>query len=76
MTNEPLTDEATDGEEADEIPIQRRIDRVEEIADRLEAGEVDLAEATELRTEAKRHLLALEQQLDVGDGAVIEFDER
>lgn len=52
--------------------IQQRIDRLEEIAETLEEGEIDLATAKELREEADDHLQTLRQQLDVGDGEIIE----
>jgi exonuclease VII small subunit len=54
--------------------IQTRIDRLEEIAETLEAGEVDLVTAKKLREEADDHLQTLRQQLDVGDGEIIELD--
>jgi exodeoxyribonuclease VII small subunit len=52
--------------------IQQRIDRLEEIAETLEEGDVSLATAKELREEADDHLQTLRQQLDVGDGEIIE----
>ncbi len=54
--------------------IQARIDRLEEIAETLEAGNIDLPTAKELREEADEHLEALREQLDVGDGELIEVD--
>lgn len=52
--------------------IQQRIDRLEEIAETLEEGDINLATAKELREEADEHLQTLRQQLDVGDGDIIE----
>jgi exonuclease VII small subunit len=41
------------------------MNRLEEIAETLEAGDVDLQTAKELRTEADEHLSALREELDV-----------
>ncbi|MEZ3170082.1 exodeoxyribonuclease VII small subunit [Halorubrum sp. RMP-47] len=57
-----------------EIDIAERIERLEEIAETLENGEVDLPKAKELREEADDHLEALRDALDVGDGDIIEID--
>lgn len=54
--------------------IGDRIDRLEEIAETLEAETVDLATAKELREEADDHLEWLRAELDVGDGDIIELD--
>lgn len=60
---------------ADEDPdIGGRIDRLEEIAEILETGEVGLETARELREEADEHLRTLRADLDVGDGEIIEMD--
>lgn len=60
---------------AEENPdIGDRIDRLEEIAETLEDGEIGLGKAKELREEADDHLVALRDQLDVGDGDIIEID--
>jgi exonuclease VII small subunit len=50
--------------------IEARIDRLEEIAEQLEEGEVDLATAQELRGEADDHLAWLREELDV-DGSTL-----
>jgi len=51
--------------------IEARIDRLEEIAEQLEEGDVDLATASELREEADDHLAWLREELDVdGDTPV------
>jgi exonuclease VII small subunit len=55
--------------------IQERIDRLEEIAETLEEGEVDLAAAKDLREEADDHLQWLREQLDVDDGALVELPD-
>jgi exonuclease VII small subunit len=58
----------------DDIDIAERIERLEEIAETLEDGEVDLSTAKELREEADTHLEDLRDALDVGDGDIIEID--
>ena len=58
----------------DDTDIAERIERLEEIAETLEDGEVDLATAKELREEADTHLEELREALDVGDGDIIEID--
>jgi small-conductance mechanosensitive channel len=61
---------------ADSAAIRDRIDRLEEIAEELEAGEIDVATAKELREEADEHLRTLRQQLDAGDGELVEIEAR
>jgi exonuclease VII small subunit len=70
------TDEQSGGMRTDEkaAGIGDRIDRLEEIAETLEAGTVDLARAKELREEADDHLEWLRAELDVGDGDIVELD--
>lgn len=58
----------------DEPGIGARIDRLEEIAETLEEGEIGLETAKDLREEADDHLRALRDELDVGDGDIIEID--
>ncbi len=58
----------------DSEEIRSKIDRLEAIAEMLENGEVDLATAKELRQEADEHLKELRDQLDVGDGKIIELE--
>ena len=58
-----------------EVDITKRIDRLEEIAEALENGDIGLEHAKELREEADKHLETLGEQLDVGDGDIIELDE-
>lgn len=55
--------------------IQGRIDRLEEIADRLEQGEVDLATAKSLREEADEHLAWLRSELSVESGTLVELPD-
>ena len=57
-----------------EVDIAETIDRLEEIAETLEDGEVDLTTAKELREEADDHLEKLHDALDVADGDIIEID--
>lgn len=57
-----------------EWDIENRIDRLEDIAERLEEGDVGLETAKELREEADEHLEALREELDVGDGEIIEME--
>lgn len=56
------------------IDIGSRVARLEEIAETLEAGDVRLERATELREEADDHLATLRDALAVGDGEIIEID--
>ncbi|ERH09512.1 MAG: hypothetical protein J07HX64_01269 [halophilic archaeon J07HX64] len=55
--------------------IEARIDRLEEIAEQLEAGEIDLATAKELREEADDHLAWLREELDVDGGTLVDVSE-
>lgn len=57
-----------------ELGVGERIDRLEDIAETLEDGDIGLERAQELREEADEHLAALRDQLDVGDGDIIEID--
>jgi Exonuclease VII small subunit. len=58
----------------DHVDIGGTIDRLEEIAETLEDGEVGLQRAKELREEADEKLATLRDALDVGDGDIIEID--
>lgn len=58
-----------------EVNITERIDRLEEIAETLEDGDIGLERAKELREEADEHLETLREALDVGDRDIIELDE-
>ncbi|GAB7092543.1 hypothetical protein JCM18237_28140 [Halorubrum luteum] len=55
--------------------IERRVERIETIIEQLESGDVSLAEARELRDEAKTLLENVQADLDVGDGTVEELHE-
>lgn len=57
-----------------DLGIDERLERLEAIAETLEAGEVSLATAKDLREEADKHLTALREDLDVGNGDIIELD--
>jgi exodeoxyribonuclease VII small subunit len=52
--------------------IADKTDRLKQIIDQLEAGDVLLERANELRAEGKELLAELEGQMDVGDGNVLE----
>mgnify|MGYP006433355679 CR=1 FL=1 len=59
-----------------DIDIADTIAQLEEIAETLGEGDVGLTAAKELREEADTHLEALRSAIDVGDGDIIEIDER
>lgn len=59
---------------AADLDIGDRIDRLEEIAETLEDGDVGLESAKALREEADVHLEALREELAVGAGDIIELD--
>lgn len=50
--------------------ISDHVDRIETIIDRLDAGDIDLAEAKTLLEEGRDRLDRLEEALDVGTGDV------
>ena len=52
--------------------IGEKTDRIESIIEQLEAGDVSLERATELKEEGDELLEALEAELDLGDGEVRE----
>ena len=58
----------------EDLDIEKRVERLEEITETLEAGAVGLETARVLREEADTHLETLRDQLDVGDGDIIELD--
>lgn len=60
------TDPTTDGE------IGAKMDRVRDIIEQLEDGEVSLERTKELHDEGKEILTDVESDLDLGDGSVIE----
>lgn len=55
--------------------IEAKLERLEEIAETLEDGAVDLSRAKELREEADEHLRDLREQLDISDGELIEMKD-
>lgn len=59
----------------EDVDIGARIERLEEIAETLEDGDVGLQQAKDLREEADEHLEALRAALDVGDGDIIEIEK-
>lgn len=52
--------------------IEEKVDRVETIIDLLEEGDVSLARAQELHDEGHAIIDELRDELDVGDGTVVE----
>ena len=62
--------------DSSEIPadasISDKTDRLEEIIAQLEGGELSLERAKELHTEGTRLLAKLEEELDIGDGEIID----
>jgi exonuclease VII small subunit len=60
---------------SEDVDISGVIDRVEEIAETLEDGDIGLERAKELREEADEHLETLRDALDVGEGDIIELDD-
>jgi exodeoxyribonuclease VII small subunit len=60
---------------SEDVDISGLIDRLEEIAETLEDGDIGLERAKELREEADENLETLRDALDVGDGDIIELDD-
>jgi len=54
--------------------IKRRMDRVEEIIDRLDADEVSLEEGHDLYDDGQELLAEIRERLQDGDGEVIEIE--
>jgi len=52
--------------------IAETTDRIESIIEQLEAGEVSLERATELKEEGDELLAELEAELDIGNGEIRE----
>ena len=59
----------------DSETLEQRVDRIEQIIERLESEELSLREATALRDEANELLEDLQTELDVGDGTITELEE-
>ena len=56
-----------------DTPITDRTDRLEEIIETLEDGDVSLERAKELHEEGQAILEELQAELDVGEGSVTEL---
>jgi exodeoxyribonuclease VII small subunit len=54
--------------------IKRRMDRVEEIIDQLDAEDVSLDEGKELYDEGKRLLDEIRNRLDENEGVILEIE--
>jgi exodeoxyribonuclease VII small subunit len=54
--------------------IKRRMDRVEEIIDQLDADEVSLEDGRELYDEGQELLAEIRERLQDGDGEVVEIE--
>ncbi|UWG49292.1 Exonuclease VII small subunit (plasmid) [Halalkaliarchaeum sp. AArc-CO] len=54
--------------------LDEKIDRLEQLIDRLETEELSLQEAQRLHDDATALLEELEAELDIGDGSVTELD--
>ena len=54
--------------------IKRRMDRVEEIIDQLDADEVSLEDGRDLYDEGQELLVEIRERLQDGDGEVIEIE--
>lgn len=52
--------------------ISEKMDRVHEIIDIIEAGDLSLERAKQLREEGRELLATVEEDLDLGDGNVLE----
>ena len=59
---------------AKDSDIQRRMDRVEEVIDQLDADEVSLEEGGEFYDEGQDLLGEIRERLHDGDGEVIEIE--
>jgi len=55
-----------------EIPISDKVDRIETIVEKIETGDVSLEEAQQLHEEGQTLLKELQDDLEVGNGEVIE----
>lgn len=60
---------------SEEVDISGLINRLEEIAETLEDGDIELDHAKGLREEADKHLETLRETLDVGDGDIVEIED-
>jgi exonuclease VII small subunit len=55
-----------------EASISEKMDRVHEIIDTIEAGELSLERAKHLRDEGRQILETVEDDLEIGDGTIFE----
>lgn len=55
-----------------EASISEKMDRVHEIIDTIEAGELSLERAKQLRDEGRAIIDSVEEDLDLGSGDVLE----
>lgn len=55
-----------------EASISEKMDRVNEIIDTIEAGELSLERAKQLRDEGRAIIDSVEEDLDLGSGDVLE----
>lgn len=64
-----MTETSTPSSDA---PISEKMEHVRRIVERLDAGDVSLERAKELRDEGRELLGDIEDDLELGDGTVIE----
>lgn len=57
-----------------QTPISEKVDRIEEIIETLESGEVSLERARTLHEEGQSLVEDLEMDLDVGEGTVLDAE--
>jgi exonuclease VII small subunit len=60
----------------EDVDISEKIDRLEDIVETFEHGDIGLEHVKELREEADQHLEVLGEALDVGDGDIIKVAHR
>ena len=59
----------------DELGIDEAVDEIDEIIETFEDGEIDLADAKPLRKRGEKLIEHVDQELDLGDGTIIDVDE-
>jgi len=67
-----MTDTTSDTNQGDDASISAKTERLDEIITQLEDGGVSLERAQRLHSEGRELLSKLEQELDLGEGEVIE----
>ena len=55
-----------------ETPISDKVNRIETIVERIESGDVSLEEAQQLHEEGQTLLKELQDDLEVGNGEIVE----